>query len=187
MALTARSFLNSNSPLVYGIESSNYSTVEYKTKLFLEKPQHSGNPPIYTLPPTEARKVLSGLQASSLEKVSPAYNPPAEIENKSIPACNNGEIYIQIVKPQGSGNKTLPVVMLFHGGGWVLGGFDTHERLLKELANDADAAIVFVNFTPPLKQNICRLLFRRSICCYKMDCREWSNSKSKSFTFSSSW
>ena len=54
---------------------------------------------------------------------------------------------IQIVKPQGSGNKTLPVVMYFHGGGWVLGGFDTHERLLKELANDADAAIVFVNFT----------------------------------------
>ena len=141
-------FLNSNSPLVYGIESSNYSTVENKTKLFLEKLQQSGDPPIYTLPPTEARKVLSGLQASSLEKVSPAYNPPAEIENKTIPGGPNGEISIQIVKPQGSGNKTLPVVMYFHGGGWVLGGFDTHERLLKELANDADAAIVFVNFTP---------------------------------------
>ena len=77
-------FLNSNSPLVYGIESSNYSTVENKTKLFLEKLQQSGDPPIYTLPPTEARKVLSGLQTSSLEKVPPAYNPPAEIENKTI-------------------------------------------------------------------------------------------------------
>jgi acetyl esterase len=38
--------------------------------------------------------------------------------------------------------------MYFHGGGWVLGGFDTHERLLRELANGADAAIVFVSFTP---------------------------------------
>ena len=38
--------------------------------------------------------------------------------------------------------------MYFSGGGWVLGGFDSHERLLRELANGADAAIVFVNYTP---------------------------------------
>ncbi len=141
-------FLNSNTPLVYGMESFNYSTVEKNTKLFLEKLQQCGGPPIYTLTPTEARKVLSGLQASSLEKVPPAENPPAEIENKTIPGGPNGEISIQIVKPQGSGNKTLPVVMYFHGGGWVLGGFDTHERLLRELANGADAAVVFVSYTP---------------------------------------
>jgi len=114
-------FLNSNSPLVYGMESSNYSTVEKNTKLFLENLQQSGGPPIYTLTPTEARKVLSGLQASSLEKVPTAENPPAVIENKTIPGGRNGEISIQIVKPQDSDNKTLPVVMYFHGGGWVLG------------------------------------------------------------------
>ena len=38
--------------------------------------------------------------------------------------------------------------MYFHGGGWVLGSFDTHERLLRELANGSHAAIVFVNYTP---------------------------------------
>jgi acetyl esterase len=129
------------------MESSNYSPVEKNTKLFLEKLQQTVAPPIYTLPPTEARKVLSKLQALSLEKVPPADNPPAEIENKTIPGGPNGEISIQIVKPQGSDNKTLPVVMYFHGGGWVLGGFDTHERLLRELANGSDAAIVFVNYT----------------------------------------
>jgi acetyl esterase len=134
-------FLNNNTPLVYGMETYNYSTVEKNTKLFLEKLQQSGGPPLYTLTPTEARKVLSGLQAAPVEKL------PAEIENKSIPIGPNGEISIQIVKPQGSGNETLPVVMYFHGGGWVLGGFDTHERLLRELANGAHAAIVFVNYT----------------------------------------
>ena len=56
-------FLNSNTPLVYGMESSNYSTVENNTKLFLEKLQQSGGPPLYTLTPTEARNVLSGLQS----------------------------------------------------------------------------------------------------------------------------
>jgi acetyl esterase len=37
--------------------------------------------------------------------------------------------------------------MYFHGGGWVLGGFDTHERLIKELANAANVSIVYVNYT----------------------------------------
>jgi acetyl esterase/lipase len=37
--------------------------------------------------------------------------------------------------------------MYFHGGGWVIGGFDTHERLVRELANGAHAAVVFVNYT----------------------------------------
>ncbi len=38
--------------------------------------------------------------------------------------------------------------MYFHGGGWVLGGFDTHDRLVREIANGAHAVIVFVNYTP---------------------------------------
>jgi acetyl esterase len=37
--------------------------------------------------------------------------------------------------------------MYIHGGGWVLGGFDTHERLVRELANKGNVAIVFVNYT----------------------------------------
>jgi acetyl esterase len=58
------------------------------------------------------------------------------------------EISITIVRPPDSSNQTLPVVMFFHGGGWVLGGFDTHERLVRELANKANVAVVFVNYTP---------------------------------------
>jgi acetyl esterase len=38
--------------------------------------------------------------------------------------------------------------MYFHGGGWVLGGFDTHERLVRVLANKANVAVVFVDYTP---------------------------------------
>jgi acetyl esterase len=38
--------------------------------------------------------------------------------------------------------------MYFHGGGWVLGGFDTHERLVRELANKANVAVVLVDYTP---------------------------------------
>ena len=62
-------------------------------------------------------------------------------------AVGDKEISITIVRPPDSINKTLPVIMYFHGGGWILNGFDTHERLVRELANKANAAIVFVNYT----------------------------------------
>ena len=74
---------------------------------------------------------------------------PAEIENRTIPGGPNAkEISITIVRPQSNSNETLPVVMYFHGGGWVLGGFDTHERLVRELANKANVVVIFVNYTP---------------------------------------
>jgi len=70
--------LNNINPLVYGMDTNNYPTVENKTKLFLEKLQQSGGPPLYTLTPTEARNILSGLQSGPIEKL------PAEIEKKKI-------------------------------------------------------------------------------------------------------
>ena len=74
--------------------------------------------------------------------------PPADIENRTIPGGPNGSnISINIVRPQGSNGTLLPVVMYFHGGGWVLGGFDTHERLVRELANKANVVVVFVDYT----------------------------------------
>src|SRR5687768_6486941 len=129
------------------MDTNKYPTVENKTKLFLEKLQQIGGPPLYTLTPTEARNVLSGLQAGPIEKL------PAEIENKTIPGGPNGEISIQIVRPQGSGNETLPVVMYTHGGGWVLGNFNTHERLLRELAMAEIPEMVLVNYRFLLEPN----------------------------------
>lgn len=41
----------------------------------------------------------------------------------------------------------LPVFMFFHGGGWVLGDFPTHERFVRDLVVGSGAAAVFVNYT----------------------------------------
>ena len=112
-----------------------YTGVEQNTRAFLETLQQNPGPPLYTLSPQQARAVLSGLQAGPVKKLS------AEIENRTIPGGPTGEISIQIVRPPSSSNETLPVVMYFHGGGWVLGGADTHDRLVRELANGAHAAI----------------------------------------------
>jgi acetyl esterase len=122
----------------------NHTGLEKQTRAFLDDSQQKDGPPIFTLSPQKARTVLSGLQASVAVKML-----PAEIENRTIPGGPGGKnVSITIVRPPNSSNQTLPVVMYFHGGGWVLGGFDTHERLVRELANKANAVIVFVNYTP---------------------------------------
>lgn len=123
---------------------SNFTGVEQKTRGFLESLQQASGPPLYKLSPEQARAVLSGLQDSI-----PVKKLPADIENRTILGGPNGtEVSIQIVRPPNNNNKTFPTIMYFHGGGWVLGGFDTHERLVREIAIGAHAAVVFVNYTP---------------------------------------
>lgn len=119
-----------------------YSRVEHNTREFLESLQKNSGPPIYKLSPEAARNVLSTVQAAPISKLE------ADIEERSIPGGPTGEVSIHIVRPAGTHNKSLPTVVYFHGGGWVLGGFDTHDRLVRELANGAQAAIVFVDYTP---------------------------------------
>jgi acetyl esterase len=122
----------------------NHTGLEKNTKTFLDGLQEKGEPPVYTLSPEKARAVLSEVQASI-----PVKKLPAIIENRTIPGGPSGkDISITIVRPANSNNQTLPVAMYFHGGGWILGGFDTHERLVRDLANKANVVIVFVNYTP---------------------------------------
>ena len=98
-----------------------HSELEQNARTFLDNLQQKGGLLIYTLSPHDARAVLSGLQASiSVKKL------PAGIENSTIPGGpNDKDISITIVRPPNSSNETLPVVMFFYGGGWILGRFDT--------------------------------------------------------------
>src|SRR5260221_8001235 len=117
-------------------------TFDPGTQAFIAKLAAGGGPPLYTLSPTDARAVLTSVQASvAVTKL------PADIEDRMIPGGPTGEVSIRIVRPQGT-TGALPVVMYFHGGGWILGDKETHDRLVRETANGAQAAVVFVNYTP---------------------------------------
>ena len=114
--------------------------LEPATRAFVENINKQGGTPIYELSPKDARQVLSDLQAAEVTKL------PADLEDLTIPVGPEGQVSIRIVRPKGS-KENLPAVMYFHGGGWVLGGKDTHDRLVREIANGANAAVVFVNYT----------------------------------------
>ena len=100
------------------------------------------SPPLYELSPADARQVLRSVQAGV-----PVELFPAEIDDRTIPGGPTGEVDIRIVKPA-NGSGTLPIIFHSHGGGWILGDKDTHERLDRELATFARAIVVFVDYTP---------------------------------------
>jgi acetyl esterase/lipase len=124
------------------VSAESFKEIEKNARAFLRGLQQSPGEPIYTLTPEKARAVLSGLQANL-----PVQKLTADIENRTIPGHDAKEITISIVRPQKGKNEVLPVVVYFHGGGWVLGGFDTHERLVREISNKANVVVVFVNYT----------------------------------------
>jgi len=112
-------------------------TLELHTHQFVDS--LAGAPPIYTLSPADARAVL--VRAQSI----PVGKPSAQIEDMALPVGPTGSVPIRIVRPAGAA-EVLPAVMYFHGGGWVLGDRDTHDRLIREIAVGADIAVVFVDY-----------------------------------------
>ncbi len=113
--------------------------VEPTTQEFLDMLAAAGGPPIYTLTPAGARQVLRDAQAG------PVDAPAADIEDRAIPVGPRGSVRVRVVRPQGI-DERLPVVIYLHGGGWVMGGVDTHDRLVREIAQGARAAVVFVDY-----------------------------------------
>jgi len=99
----------------------------------------TSKPPfLYELTPAEARKVLDDVQAAPIEKL------PIEDRWITVPA-DVGDVRVRIVRPPGI-TGTLPAILYMHGGGWVLGNADTHDRLVRELAVGVGAAVVFVEY-----------------------------------------
>ncbi|MBA6063767.1 alpha/beta hydrolase [Pseudomonas mosselii] len=115
--------------------------VEHTTQGFLEALAASGGKPLETLTPKDARAVLSGAQAGVKVDLS-----GIRVERRTIQADGQPP-EIRVVRPEGAKGE-LPVFMFFHGGGWVLGDYPTHERLIRDLVVGSGAAAVYVDYTP---------------------------------------
>jgi len=113
--------------------------VEINTQGFLNALAQGGGKPLEQLSVADARAVLVGAQQG-------ATLPAANVSEKTI-QVDGQSIKLVIVKPQGV-KGTLPAFMFFHGGGWVLGDFPTHERLIRDLVERSGAVAVYVDYTP---------------------------------------
>jgi acetyl esterase len=107
---------------------------------FLDALNSSGAKPIEQLSPQDARQVLTDAQNSVHVDLSGIETSEKVIDVEGT------ELTLHIVKPAGVATK-LPVFMFFHGGGWVLGDYPTHERLVRDLVVESGAMAVFPEYT----------------------------------------
>lgn len=117
------------------------SGVEHNTQAFLDALAAGGGKPLEQLSPEDARAVLVGAQAGAKVDVS-----GIKVADKTI-EIDGQSIQLKVVRPADA-SGTLPVFMFFHGGGWVLGDYPTHERLIHDLVVGSGAAAVYVDYTP---------------------------------------
>lgn len=99
--------------------------------------------PIETLSPQEARKQPSpadGVKALLKQQgKKTAPEKVADVDNRSIDGPG-GKIKIRIYRPEGKG--PFPVIVYYHGGGWVIADLDTYDSSPRALANAAQAIVV---------------------------------------------
>ncbi len=97
--------------------------------------------PMEQLNPRDARQVLIDAQNS----VTVDYSG---IEESERTITQDGEkVKIHITKPTGA-KPGAPVFIFIHGGGWVLGDYPTHRRLVRDLVIASGAVAVFPDYTP---------------------------------------
>lgn len=86
---------------------------------------------------------------AAIQRAEGKVVPPiemAKIEDRKIPSTANGTIDVRIYTPKNGGKKALPVVLYFHGGGFVLGNLDTYDASARAIAKDAEAIVVSADY-----------------------------------------
>ncbi len=97
-----------------------------------------GRPPLNELSPPDARAAAKAL--GSLFGPPP---PVAKVENMAV-AGPGGALPVRIYTP--AGNGPFPVLVFFHGGGWVIGDLETPDGTCRALANGAGCVVVSVDY-----------------------------------------
>lgn len=143
LTLLAILFFNINSLVMaqLNIKAENDPRIFTQVQQFLKALNAGGGKPIEQLSPAEARQVLTGAQQS----VKVDYSGIEESERK---ITQDGQtVNIHITKPVGV-KANAPVFIFIHGGGWVLGDYPTHRRLVRDLVVESGAVAVFPDYTP---------------------------------------
>jgi acetyl esterase len=107
-----------------------------QAQVILDLVNASGFGDISELEPTAVRTLMESLSAPSTIHV-------ARVEDRTIPGPD-GEIPVRIYGPDATG--PLPVLVWYHGGGWVIGSLETHDGLCRELVDAAGCLVVSVDY-----------------------------------------
>jgi acetyl esterase len=125
-----------------------HAPVDYATDPHLSKavkkilkPLNGGGPGLETLATERARQVLVATQNAFPVDLSGIDETDRVISHGGF------EVKINILKPIGQ-TGIQPVFLFIHGGGWILGDYPTHKRMVRDLVVLTGYTGVFVNYTP---------------------------------------
>jgi acetyl esterase len=109
-----------------------------QAKALLDQMAEAGAPPFESLTPEQAREMIIQMRELAGEP-----EPVAKVEDSQIPTPD-GQIPVRIYTPEGTG--PFPILVYFHGGGWVIGTIDTIDAPCRSLANRAGCIVVSVDY-----------------------------------------
>lgn len=112
--------------------------VHPEVQAYLDAAAAANLPPIETLP---ALAVREGFKQHLMSTVGPATELP-EVRDFTIPGPG-GALALRLYRP---GPGTRPGLLFLHGGGWVLGDFDTHDDLCRDLAARSGCVLLAVDY-----------------------------------------
>lgn len=122
-------------------------TLDPASAAFLEAMRAGGGKPLHELTVDEARATISGAS----QQLAAPQAPVARVDDRRIPVAGGdvgSDIAIRIYTPRADA-APLPVVLQFHGGGWVAGDLETHDSIARHYAAHAGAIVISVDYRRP--------------------------------------
>jgi len=95
-------------------------------------------PPLHTMTATDARAAVN----ASIDTVTPR-EAVARVENREVPGPH-GPIPVRLYTPEGQG--PFPILLYFHGGGWVVCSIETHDAWSRHITNKIGCVVVSVDY-----------------------------------------
>jgi acetyl esterase len=112
--------------------------VDEATAGLLSQMAESGAPPLHQLTPEQGRAVMT--EMSALGGPGPEV---ARVYDERLATADGGQFTVRVLVP---GGEIRALVVYLHGGGWVIGNLDTHDQVVRVLANRLHAAVVNVDY-----------------------------------------
>ncbi len=127
---------------VYTAANKEHAMLHPQARTLLNLIAERGIPPTHTLTPVQAREFY--VQRRFVTQPVPA--PVGEVRDLEAPGPA-GPIRLRSYRPQGAREgERLPVLVYYHGGGWVIGDLDSHDNLCRDLCAHSGCAVIAVDY-----------------------------------------